>query len=149
MGTVEEKNKEIVRQMYELYNQHDVDAANEMFSPDFHFRDFTREQIKQIDTMLHNAFPDFQCSIIDIVAEGDKVAHIVNATGTHTGGPFMGIPPTGKKTDITNTWIVKIGDSKIVEFNGTASTLIQLQQLGVIPTIPEAIQAYKKSHNLE
>ena len=80
-----------------------------------------------------------------MLAEGDKVAYIVNATGTHTGGPFMGIQPAGKKVDCTNTWIARIVDNKIVEHKGTADFLNNLQQLGVLPAIPEAIQAYNDS----
>jgi predicted ester cyclase len=95
--------------------------------------------------MALNAFPDAQVTILDMVAEGDKVAYIVNVKGTHTGGPYMGIPPTGKKMDMTNTWIARIVDNKIVEHNGTGGFVTLLQQLGVMPAIPDAIQAYNDS----
>ena len=142
---IEEKNKEFIRDLYQLYNRHDVDAANELFSPDFHIGDFTREQNKQLDTMLHAAFPDLKITILDMIAEGDKVAFVVNATGTHTGGPFFDIQPTGKKIDMTNTWIVRVVDNQIFEINGTGDTLNQFQQLGILPSLREAIQAYKES----
>lgn len=142
---IEENNKELIRDLYQLYNRHDVDAANELFSPDFHIGDFTREQNKQLDNMLHSAFPDLKITILDMIAEGDKVAYVVNATGTHTGGPCFGVQPTGRKIDMTNTWIVRIVDNKIVEINGTGDTFSQFQQLGVLPSLPEAIQAYNDS----
>ena len=142
---IEENNKKLVHQFYELYNQHKLEAAWELMSPEWHSGDFTFEQNKQFDIMLINAFPDVKATILDMVAEGDKVAFIVNGKGTHTGGPYMGIPPTGKKIDMTNTWIVRVVDGKIMEHNGTGSFVVSLQQLGVMPTIPEAIRAYNES----
>ncbi|HEY94300.1 MAG TPA: ester cyclase, partial [Dehalococcoidia bacterium] len=83
--------------------------------------------------------------------EGDKVAFIVNVTGTHTGAPCMdatltvGIPPTGKKIDNNNTYIVRIVDNKIVEWMGTPNFLVFWQKLGVLPPTEEFIQAYNDS----
>ena len=142
---IEENNKELVHQFYELYNQHNLEAAWGLMSPEWHSGDFTFEQNKQFDIMLINAFPDVKSTILDMVAEGDKVAFMVNGKGTHTGGPYMGIPPTGKKIDMTNTWIVRVVDGKIMEHNGTGSFVVTLQQLGVMPTIPDAIRAYNDS----
>jgi len=142
---IEEKNKELIYRYYELYNQHKLEAVWELMSPEWHSGDATFEQNKQADIMLSNAFPDLKSTILDMVAEGDKVSYIVNAKGTHTGEPFMGISLTGKKIDITNTWIVRIVDNKIVEHNGTPSFVTGLQQLGVMLTIPEAVKAYNES----
>jgi len=139
---IEENNKVLVHKFYELYSQHKLEDAWELMSPEWHSGDLTFEQNKQFDIMLYNAFPDVKVTILDMVAEGDKVAFIVNGKGTHTGGPYMGIPPTGKKMEMTNTWIVRIVDNKIVEHNGTPSFVTSLQQLGIMPTIPEAIKAY-------
>ena len=99
--------------------------------------------------MTFKAFPDMKMTIVDMIAEGDKVAAVRHITGTHTGEPYMGIPATGKKVDATGTGIVRIADNKMVEHKGTPALLQILQQLGVLPTIPEAIQAYKEAHNLE
>jgi predicted ester cyclase len=144
-----EENKEVVRRYCELYSQHDVDAANELLSPSCFEGDSGWEQNKQLDIMLVNAFPDIKMTISDMIAEGDKVAGIRTMTGTHTGEPFMGIPATGNKIDGESTLIVRIADNKVVEVKGTRDMLGFWQQLGVLPAIPEAIQAYKKAHDLE
>lgn len=132
-----EENKALIRRLYDLYNQHELDACNELYSPDWVFHsssgDITLEENRQFDIMVQNAFPDGKCMILDLIAEGDKVAYIVNATGTHTGGPFMGIQPTGKKINMTNTYIAKIAGNKIMEHRGTFDLLSLLQQIGVIP----------------
>ena len=133
-----EENKELIHRLYDLYNRHELDACNEMYSPEWicHLSsgDGTLEGNKQFDIMFHNAFPDLKHTILDMVAEGDKVAYIVNATGTHTGGSFGDIQPEGKKIDVTNTWIARIVGNKITEHRGTADFMNFMQQLGVIPT---------------
>jgi len=140
-----EENKALIHRLHELHSRHELDAANEIYSRDCFGGDSRWEQNKKFEIMLLNAFPDLKITILDMIAEGDKVAFINNVTGTHTGGPYMGIPPTGKKIDCKNTRIVKIVDNKIVEFKGTSDLLNNLQQLGVLPTIAEAIQAYNDS----
>lgn len=140
-----EENKALVRHIFELYNQHDVDAVDELLLPSCFGGDSGWEQNKQIDIMLVNAFPDLKITILDMIAEGDKVAFIVSVKGTHTGGPYLGIPPTGKKAEGINTRIARIADNKFVEWNGTTDLFNPLRQLGVIPTIPEIVQAYKDS----
>jgi predicted ester cyclase len=140
-----EENKEVVRQYFELLNQREPDAANELLSPDYNIGGYTREDNRQNDARVFKAFPDVKWTISDMTAEGDRVAFIDSVSGTHTGGPFMGIPPTGKKIDGTNTWITRITDNKIVEHNGTGDFLTPLQQLGVAPSLPEILQAYNES----
>ena len=148
MGTLEE-NKELIRHQVELYNKHDIDAANEIYGRDFLAPYFTWEQNKEIDIMMVKSFPDFKITIVDMIAEGDKVALINNVTGTHTGETFMGIPATGNKIDCTNTRILTIADNKIVKFRGTSDSNGLWQPLGVMPTWEEAMQAYKETHNLK
>ena len=146
MGTVEE-NKALVRRFIELYNQQELDATDEILTEGCFAAGITLEQNRQLDIMLFKAFPDWKMTLLDMIAEGDKVAVMINYTGTHTGGPFMGIPPTGKKIDTKGNRIAKIVNNKVVEMKGTTEDM--LQQLGVIPTWQEALQAYKEAHNLE
>jgi predicted ester cyclase len=140
-----EENKEVVRHYIELLNQRKPDAANELFSPELNMGGFTREDNRQHDTMVLNAFPDVEWTISNMIAEGDTVAFIDNVTGTHTGGPYLGIPPTSKKIDCKNTYIVRIVDNKVVEWRGTADFYNLMQQLEVIPSLPDAIKAYNES----
>ena len=83
--------------------------------------------------MLRGAFPDFQATIDDIVAEGDKVVVRQTWTGTHTGGEFMGVPPTGKSMSIGVIDIIRIAGDKFVEHWGQMDTMAMMQQLGAIP----------------
>ena len=82
--------------------------------------------------MYFAAFPDASATIEDMVAEGDKVAVRVTWRATHKG-EFMGITPTGKQIEMTNTLIFRIADGKLVENWATIDELRLMRQLGVIP----------------
>jgi predicted ester cyclase len=84
---------------------------------------------------LHLLAPDFQISIEDVVASGDRVWARLRARGTHTGPVFGG--PTGRTFDINVIDICRFSEGMIVEHWGVPDRLAQMQQLGVLP-VPAA-----------
>ncbi len=129
------ENKALILRFYDLYNKRELEAAYELFAPEYVFHpasNMSREQVKQLDVMFYAAFPDTVSTIEDIIAEGDKVAFRVNMRGTHTG-PFMGIAPTGNKIEMTNTVMGRAAGGKCVESWATMDSLSLMQQLDVIP----------------
>jgi predicted ester cyclase len=64
--------------------------------------------------MWRTAFSDFRISVKDLIAEGDKVASRVVASGTNTG-ELMGMPPTGKQVSVSGMEMAHIKDGKVVE----------------------------------
>jgi steroid delta-isomerase-like uncharacterized protein len=135
-----DKNKELVREMVEvLFNQGDVGGGDEFLSPDFIENEELppgvpagREGVKLLTGMLHTAFPDFEATIEDLIAEDDKVVIRMTWTGTHEG-EFMGIPPTGNRVSFGVFDIVRIADGMIVEHWGLMDNMALMQQLGVMP----------------
>ena len=81
----------------------------------------------------NKAFPDAKSTVEDILAEGAKVAWRVTHRGTHQS-EFMGIAPTGKKIEMTNTGIARITAGRWMETWGTADNRRLMQQPGIIPT---------------
>ena len=69
--------------------------------------------------------------IVDMVAEGDKVAIRLSVTGNHKG-EFQDIPPTGKKLSLEEMGFITIIDGKITEGWISADTTGLMQQLGVL-----------------
>ena len=86
--------------------------------------------------MLAAAFPDWQATIIDMVAEGDKVVVRLNNKGTHQG-EMQGIPATGKTVNQESIVIYLLTNGKIDEGRLAMDNLSMMQQLGVIPA-PQA-----------
>jgi predicted ester cyclase len=71
-----EENKAIVRRFIEELNKRNIAIMDELIAPEMvHPTLQVRglEAYKQFDTMLWKAFPDWHETILDMVAEGDKV----------------------------------------------------------------------------
>lgn len=122
----------------EVINKGNLDPIPELYAPDY--VDHSRppgapeglDGVRAIPTMFRGAFPDVHFTIEKMIGEGDKVATYVVGRGTHLG-PFMGIPPTGKKCEWESMGIFRVVDGKIVEHWGQPDLFGLLQQLGVIP----------------
>ena len=96
-------NKQTVRRMFdEVINLGKLDLIDELWDPDF--RSVTPqgtldlEAFKGFVAAWRAGFSDLHTEVGDLVAEDDRVAWSVRATGTHTGD-FMGIAPTGRSID--------------------------------------------------
>jgi len=90
--------------------------------------------LKQFIEVTRAAFPDLQYVVEDLVAEDDKVVARITASGTQTG-PFMMLPPTGRRATWTEIHIARFAGGKMVEHWASHDQLGMLQQLGAIPSI--------------
>ena len=86
--------------------------------------------------MLAAGFPDWQATIVDLVAEGDRVVARLNNKGTHQG-EMLGIPTTGNTVTQESIVMYHLTNGKIDEGRLAMDNLTMMQQLGVIPT-PQA-----------
>ena len=134
-----EENKAIIRRnCEEILNKGDLAVAGETIANNYVYhgsggQEFKGpEGFKQFITMLRTAFPDFHCTVEDMFAEGDKVAHRLTLRGTHKG-EFMGIAPTGKQVAITANVISRFAGGKEVEAWSNLDDLGMMQQMGVAP----------------
>lgn len=133
-------SKQLVIRLYgTLMAKGDTRAADEILSPAYVDHDISglpadggREQLKQAVLGVRSAFPDVQPRLHELVAEGDLVSVRVTAHGTHTGAPFMGIQPAGKKMLWKEQHIFRVAEGRIVEHWGVFDLLSILQQLGAI-----------------
>jgi len=135
-----EENKALVRRLVEEFwsNLTNLSVLDELLAPDFIFNYAppgvkpNREVYKQVMKAYSIGFPDFNVTIDDMLAEGDKVAIRTTNRATNTG-PFMGMPTTGKQTIVPQMSILRIVDGKIIEEWTVANQLIAMQQMGLIP----------------
>ncbi len=88
-----------------------------------------REGFKGFVGMLYRAFPDLRHEIVQQIAEGDRVATIVTAHGTHRR-EFQGIPATGRQVVITDIIVARIEEGKIAGLWAQFDSLGLLSQLG-------------------
>jgi predicted ester cyclase len=129
-----EDNKRVVRRYFEEFHSgRQLGIADEIFSPE------SREPTLAMTRMMTAAFPDYQVTVVDQVAEGDKVATVWTARGTHQGqwmSPIGPIPASGKPVSWSGTTTVRIRDGQIAEVIGTNwDHLAILQHMGAVPDV--------------
>ncbi len=128
-------NKAVVlRSEAELWNNGNLAAADDLYSPDFicHFvipPDWRGVRgIKDVVAQHRRSFPDWNERVDDIIAEGDKVVIRFTSTGTQRG-EFAGLPPTGTKVTIREVAIFRLENGKIAEQWGMPDLHGLLEQL--------------------
>lgn len=140
-----EQNKAIVRRGYEeAWNKGNLAVIDEILASDSVGYDPVNpepirgpEGLKQTISMYRDAFPDLSFTIVDQVAEGDKVATRWTSRGTHKGDLF-GTAATGKQTTVRGMEISRLAGGKVVETHVSWDTLGLLQQLGTVPQLAPA-----------
>ena len=134
-----EENKTIVRRFEELFNEKQVDRADEFVAPDYIDHGALPGQAPGLDgakqkwAMYIAAIPDLRVPIEDMVAEGDKVMVRWTAEGTQRG-ELLGIPPAGKRLRFSGISIYRLAEGKVAEVWEQFDRLGLMQQHGVIPT---------------
>lgn len=134
-----DKNKAIARRFLdELWNRGNFRAVDQLLASDYDGHSSTEIQgpdgAKEFVSGLRIAFPDFQFEVLDQVSEGDEVATRWIISGTHEG-EFQGMPPSGKRIEMTGITIFRIADGKLIEGWTNEDVLGMLQQIRAVPSI--------------
>jgi len=131
-----ERNKTIVRRFVEeVWNQSNLDVADELVHPDFENGEGKGpEAIKEnVRALRLIAFPDLRFEIEHLIAEGDYVVAHMTATGTHLG-TFRDVHAATRRHA---TWmeigIWRIDNGMLREGWFAAHELDLRRQLGLIP----------------
>jgi steroid delta-isomerase-like uncharacterized protein len=138
---MENRNKDIVDAfIQELFTKGDLGAVDRYVHPDCVDHDppvpdaqSGAEGLRRAGALFREALPDWHSDLLQLVAEDDIVVERFRASGTHTGGPLMGVPPSGRTLVIDGINIFRIEDGRIVERWGRLDELGLLRQLGVVP----------------
>jgi predicted SnoaL-like aldol condensation-catalyzing enzyme len=113
-----EENKKISwRLQEEVFGQGKLESVDELLAPDYVSHapgdpELSRgpEDIKEIVGAYHSAFPDINFAVEKQVAEGDMVVTRWIDRGTHQG-EFMGIPPSGRRIEVSGVSMDRISPS--------------------------------------
>ena len=93
-----------------------------------------RDAIRRFFDELLTAFPTFEIGVERVV--GDDAIAVVqwHAAGEFTGGPFLGVEPTGKHVEIRGVDVMEISDGIVrhntIYYDGAAFA----RQIGMLPT---------------
>jgi predicted ester cyclase len=107
----------------------DYDAVYEYFAPDFVSHATARVSPAAVGTdirpeehkfwkMAKAAFPDMDFRVDLLLEIDDLVVSHWTLTGTHTGGAYYDVPPSGERVTINGTAILRLRDGQVVEHWG-------------------------------
>ncbi len=143
-----EQNKAIIRRFIEeLWNNRNLDIADEIFAADCITHQLrsgaeldaaprSPDIVKRHVTEWLVGFWDLRFTIEQMIAEADQVVARMVIQGTHTGA-WLGVAPTGKQVNIRMMTTHRIANGKIAEDWVLVESLGFFQQLGLIPTTQE------------
>lgn len=138
-----EANKAVVRRMYEAINANDIEGVLALTTEDFVVHtgipDIApgRAGFRTLMEIYFGAFTEQRVDVHSLVGEGDRIVsyhthHLVQ------GGPFAGMPPTGKKAVVEGLEMYRLAGGKLAEMWHHDDLLGLMQQLGAIPAPEQA-----------
>ena len=133
-----EANKAIFRHYIEMmFNRHDLSELDRWLAPGYAYRSMGRtvrgiEGHEAMMCQFLQAFPDAHEEVLQIVAEGDRVAALWRLTGTHTGW-FERVAPTGTAVDSLGIAFEQIRGGRRLQCWCCADRAGLLGQIGGLP----------------
>jgi len=132
-------NKQLVTTfIQELFTKGDLGAVDRYLDPQFvnHDPPFPGapdgpEGMRQAASAFRQALPDWRSDLEQLIAEDDVVVERFTASGTHTGGPLLGVPATGRTISLAGINVFRIEGDRIVERWGRLDDAGLLRQLGL------------------
>ncbi len=121
-----DSHKEIVRRLVdEVLNGQRLEVIDDLFAPEL------ADEARQWIAPFQVSFPDMRMEVIDLIAEGDRVAGRFTCSATHLG-EWLGHPPTGRRFEaIDEVSFFRFRGGRIVESWGLEDNLARLEQLGL------------------
>lgn len=112
------RNKAVVQRVFQdIFNQGRFAVADEIYAPDFQNHGLRRSVGLAEDQAAvraeKQAFPDLTMTVERTIAEGDWVATLWIFRGTHTGGGYEGLPPTGARVAMKGITLWRVVDGRI------------------------------------
>jgi len=130
-------NEALVRRFYEeVWNEGNVDAAEEIFAPGYVRHDLRSTRaapggagMAAIAAAFRAAFPDLRMVVDLILSDGDLVAARWTSTGMFSG-PWGDVAPTGVRATFSGVNIFRIRDGRVVELWNHRDDLGLMEQVG-------------------
>jgi steroid delta-isomerase-like uncharacterized protein len=140
---IEEHNMSVVRGAHAALARGDFEAFKSAIGPDYvrHCQAMppglqelqgTDEFFAFLEEFI-TAVPEYEDTISQMIAQGDRVAYVSTLTGVQTGA-LGDLPATGRKFTLVNIIIQRLEDGRVVETWVSWDNVAFLSQLGLMPT---------------
>jgi predicted ester cyclase len=122
-----ELNKAVIRRMVEeVMNAGRLDVLDELYVPSM------AAAARRWITPFREAFPDLTMTVVDLVAEDDKIAARFTCSATQQG-EWQGQPATGRRFErVDEVYFFRLRDGRIVHAWGLEDNLDRMRQLGFL-----------------
>ena len=130
-----EANKAVVRRFIaEVWNAGNMDAAGDLVHPEYAITGIGTgpDAVRHNVSNLRTAFPDLECVVEQVIAEGDWVAVRLTLRGTHLG-PLGDIPASGKPVTMKEMVFWRVDSDQLREIWSQGDALGLRIQIGAIP----------------
>jgi steroid delta-isomerase-like uncharacterized protein len=139
LSATEVQNLESVTNVLPFWNRGDIPSVLEFYDPGIVWTNVAMEEVyrghdgvgEYLQRLL-TAFPDLGFTVSHKIPRGDRVAERWVISGTHLG-PYMGIPPTGKWTEIPGMSIVRLRDGRFVSDRFYWDSSNVMRRIGLFP----------------
>jgi len=91
------------------------------------------EEVKAWFTELFTAVPDFDMTLDRVLAQDDDVLVQWRMNGTFSGGPLMGVEPTGRQIEMRGLDWLEVKDEKVVRNTAFSDGMALARGMGLIP----------------
>jgi predicted ester cyclase len=91
------------------------------------------EEVEAWFTELFAAIPDFEMTIDRILAHENNVLVQWRASGDFTGGPLMGVDPTGRRIELRGLDWLEVEGDKVVRNTAFADGAALARGMGLLP----------------
>lgn len=128
------------------WNERDVPRMLDYYCDDIVWRNVAmgevydgKQEVAAFLEQLFRALPDLELEVTLRVPRGRYVAEEYVIRGTHLG-PMFGLPPTGRRLEITAMSMVELRDGKLKEDHFYFDAASAMRQMGYFP---DAAAAYR------
>jgi steroid delta-isomerase-like uncharacterized protein len=131
-------NSELVRWTFDALNRHDVESLRQVWT-DATVERFPSGTVYGGDAMaeyfttLFAALPDLHMDVVAIAETGEDVFVHWHMTGTHSGGPFEGLEPTGRRVAVDGMDHFVIRDGAVATNFVVFDQMQFARQIGLLP----------------
>jgi predicted ester cyclase len=136
LAAINERTKALVTRYYDACNRRDMAAIFDCFHPEIvhHSRlsEYPKDGIGYAFEATLAAFPDLTWTIVELIAERDRVASLVLVEGTHEG-EYLGRAATGTRVKVFSFDFARVRSGRFIEHRGVLDELHLLAQIGVVP----------------
>ena len=137
-------NKSLVEKFYDAFENNDPQTMNKLLASKYGVQDSTvifDSSYSKYDAFsknlsvrvrsLHEALPKFKLTIVEMLADGNKVVARIQIQGVQRGS-FLGVEPTDKPVVIKEFAIFTIEGGEITHLNEVWNELGVMKQIGYI-----------------